>query len=98
DARIVTPDVDDVANRHAAREIEFRGCDRPPHTIWSASAKRTSFDNGERAAIPVVCERSDRLIAKLSVGSLASDDEQSLAPCGHKHRGNHHHGTLAARR
>jgi len=48
--------------------------------------------------MPVGCERSDRLMAELLVGCLAGDDEQPVAPGGHKHRWSRHDGMLAARR
>src|ERR1700687_2842303 len=38
-ACIVRPDVDDVADRHAASEIQLRGRDRAPHAVWSAPAR-----------------------------------------------------------
>jgi hypothetical protein len=35
-AGIVGPDVDHVANGHAAREVQLRGCDRAPHAAGIA--------------------------------------------------------------
>ena len=66
-ACIISPDVDDVADRHAAREIQLRRRDRAPHAVGSAPTQRASVDDGERTAMPVGCERSDRLIAELLV-------------------------------
>src|SRR5712691_9418212 len=97
-ACIISPDVDDVADRHAAREIELRGRDRAPHAVGSAPAQRASVDDGERTTMPVGCERSDRLIAELLGGSLAPDDEQPVAPSGHKHCWSCHDGMLSTRR
>ena len=85
-AGVVGPDVDDVANRNAAREITLRLRDRAPPTVGSASAKRVPVDDGERAATPVRGERSHRLIGEFLCRCLAGDDEQPLAPGRHKYR------------
>jgi hypothetical protein len=96
-AGIVGPGVDDVADRDAAREIPLRRCDRAPHAAGRAPAKRASVDDGERTAMPVGCERSDRLIAELVAGSLAADNEQTVAPGSDKHRWSRQDGLLATR-
>src|SRR6266849_3254995 len=44
--RIVCPDVDDVADCHAASEIQLRGCDRAPLAVGSAPAKPAPVDDG----------------------------------------------------
>ena len=46
--------------------------------------------------MPVGCEGSDRLIAELLVEGLAGDDEQAVAPGGHKHHWSRHDGILSA--
>ena len=45
---------------------------------------------------PVGCEGSDRLIAELLVEGLAGEDEQAVAPGGHKHHWSRHDGILSA--
>jgi hypothetical protein len=97
-ACIVGPDVDHVADRHATGEIHLRDRDCAPHAVGSAPAKGTSCDDGESAAMPVGRERSDGLRAELLVAGLAGDDEQPVAPGGHKHRWRRHDGRLSARR
>src|SRR5262249_3033984 len=64
-ARIVAPDVDDVANGQTAREIQFRCRDRAPDAVRPAPAERASVDNRESAATPIGRERSDRLTGEL---------------------------------
>ena len=50
-----------------------------------------------RAPPPSVgCEGSDRLIAELLVEGLAGEDEQAVAPGGHKHHWSRHDGILSA--
>src|SRR5258708_33321882 len=63
-AGIFGPDVDDVADRHAASEIELRDGDRAPQADGRAPAKRAPVNGGERAAMPVWRRRSDRLSAR----------------------------------
>ena len=46
--------------------------------------------------LPVGCEGSDRLIAELLVEGLAGEDEQAVAPGGHKHHWSRHDGILSA--
>src|ERR1039458_7130368 len=90
DACIVSPDVDDLVDRHATCETKLRNRNRAPHPVGCATAKRVSVNYGKSAATSVRCERSDGLIGELLVARLAGDDEQPVAPCSHKHRKSRH--------
>ena len=91
-AGIVGSDVDHVADHHATREIHLRGREGAPYASRRTPAKGAAVDNRESAARPVRRERSDRLSAQLLVAVLARDDEQAVAPCGHKHHSRRHDG------
>jgi hypothetical protein len=58
-AGIIGPDVDDVANRHAAREVQVCRRDRAPHAVRSAPVQRVAVDNRESGATPGWCETTD---------------------------------------
>src|SRR5688572_7718835 len=82
---IVAANVNDVANRNAAREIHVRGGDSAPGAAGGTPAQRASVDNRECATEPVGCKYADRLPTKLLVDSPV-DDEQAVLPGGHQHR------------
>jgi hypothetical protein len=70
-------DVDQVADSHATSEIQVRRRYRAPYPIERAPAKSAAVDDRDRAATPVRCEASYRLIAELVVDGLADDDQAS---------------------
>lgn len=84
-ARIIRSDVNDIANRHAARELEVACGKRGPLAIRCTPRQRMAAGNRERAAAPVRGEPPNRYVRKLVIQRIAADCEQAVVPRRHKY-------------